>query len=232
MITKWPSVNLLAALALIPCLAFSADLGGDWVNMEPDDFWKIGALSEKIEVKAFNPDLLEAAIFHETNHVRAEHDRRFLEPSAKASDAARSHSRWMVEAQMLSHSGAMDDGKRSNPFTRLQAVGLSPTTAAENVAFTFHLDYEPGRTVYIRERGDRRIFSYKPGGTPLESRTYLEFARAVVQQLMDSPTHRDNILLPEITHAGIGVVLNEADDSMDRIFVTQNFFSLGGRGAR
>lgn len=201
--------------------------------MDADEFWQTAAAGEKIEVGKFNPGLLEAAIFHETNRVRGEHDRAPLSPSEEAAGAARTHSQWMVEAQLLSHAGAKDDGKRSNPLTRLQAVGLSPSTAAENVAFTFRLNYESGRTVYIRERGGRRIFSYEPGGEPLQERTYLEFARAVVQQFMDSPTHRKSLLDPGVTHAGMGVVLSEADDSMDRIFVTQKFFSNGPlRGGR
>ena len=78
----------------------------------------------------------------------------------------------MVEAQVLSHAGAKDEGKRSNPLTRLQAVDLSPSTAAENVSFTFRLNYESGRTVYIREHRGQRVFSCEPGGTPLEARTY------------------------------------------------------------
>lgn len=230
---NWCFGKSSAALALVPCMAFTAALGGEWSAMNAERFWQTAGAGEKIEVGEFNADLLEAAIFHETNRVRGEHNRDSLSPSTEAAGAARAHSQWMVEAQVLSHAGAKNGGKRSNPLTRLQAVGLSPSTAAENVAFTFRLNYVSGRTVYIREHGGRRIVSYEPGGEPLQERTYTEFARAVVQQLMDSPTHRKSLLDPGVTHAGMGVVLDEADDSMDRIFVTQKFFSHGpSRGAR
>lgn len=179
-----------------------------------------------IEVKSFDPMLLESMIFQETNRVRAEHSRPGLTSDADASKAARGHSLWMVHAQVLSHGQPENGGKsKSDPMTRLHDVGLRPMVVAENVAFNFRLNYESGRKVYLEKKGARWVFSYESGGAPLRGRTYAEFAVAVVAQLMDSPTHRANLLSAEVTHIGTGVAMLAREGGMDRIFVTQDFFT-------
>ncbi len=215
-------VSVLLLVLPIP----SADGAEAWEAMEPDAFGKLKKLQKPIERDSFDAELLEAAVFHETNRVRADHDLPALRADAAAASAARRHSKWMLYHGRLSHLGKeSDDGKRSSPMDRVQAVGISPSTVAENVAFSFRLEYESGRQVYVRQRGGRKVFSYKPDGRALPARTYGSFAKSVVQQLMNSPEHRENILLKDINHAGMGSALEKTGDGMDRIFVTQKFFT-------
>lgn len=59
--------------------------------------------------------------------------------------------------------------------------------------------------------------------------------RAVHDSLMHSPGHRVNMVSPEVTHVGIGVVFGPPEssraDAPRPVFVTQNFFKAPGAGA-
>jgi len=218
---RW--ILILAGLVITQNLANSKDA---WLKMEPVSFLKLEVLQEKLSIHKLDATLLDAAIFHETNRMRVTQQLEPLLPSQKAFEAAREHSRWMVKTGNLSHEGAEFDGRKSTPLARLKHHGISPAMAAENVAFGFILEYESGRPVYSKKSGSKMVFSYTADGPPLPARNYVEMARAIVTQFMESPEHRKNILLKGLTHSGMGVALLPDKDGMDRVYVTQKFFAL------
>ncbi|NVJ64757.1 MAG: DUF4214 domain-containing protein, partial [Flavobacteriaceae bacterium] len=112
--------------------------------------------------------------------------------------ATEDHSQWMSDANTFSHTGAGG----STPTARMLAAGLDLSgswTTAENIAAV----------------------------TVSGSGSYYDEVAQLHQNLMDSPGHRANILNPDVTWIGIGIVVGPLSFSggspRDAVLVTQNF---------
>jgi uncharacterized protein YkwD len=162
--------------------------------MTPEKF----AASEagKRDVDFANPDeaVLSAAIFHETNRRRAGEKLPPLRRGAAAERAAVMHAKDMAAGNYLSHENP-DDPKRREPVDRVRLAGLKPTFAAENIATTFAIRYESGRPFFASDgEPGQQTFRYERNGKPIPPHTYASLAAAVVEQWMNSPGHRKNML--------------------------------------
>jgi uncharacterized protein YkwD len=116
--------------------------------------------------------------------------------------AAQLHSRAMVEGRFFSHQNGRDAARRQ-PADRAKLAGIANPRIAENIATSFAMRYQAGRSVY--PRGGRGRFSYTPDGELIEAHSYLSLAEAVVTQWMQSPGHRANILSEKGLQLGCGV---------------------------
>ena len=108
---------------------------------------------------------------------------------------------------------------------RLMRQGLRPHATAENIAFNLLPDIAPGRLFYTRLVNGHPVYSYQPGGPPLRTHVYDDFARAMVAQWMRSPPHRAHILNPEYHFLGVGVALAHRRGHPDTIYGVQEFFT-------
>lgn len=182
---------------------------------------------QRIDMDSIDYQLLNAAIFFETNHQRALNGLPLLKHSPALEKAAVMHSTDMVEHSYFSHTSS-----RSGQETfeaRLSHVGIGRVNAAENIAIVFGVEYEAGKPVYTPEQNGG-YFSYEFKGGPIPNCTYLGFARQVLKQFMDSEHHRENILNPDFHYFGAGAVHFRDSDfhNMDEFKVTQLFAkSLG-----
>ncbi len=197
---------------------------GLYGDVTPADFAGRDDVRQAINPEHFDVELLSASIFHRTNAVRAEHELPTLAHNAKAALAAQQHSEAMAKGEYLSH-GTPKRKKNLTPFERLQNQGLQPQFSAENIAFNFLLQYQPGKPFFTREENGNTVFSYEPEGKPLQPHTYASFAQDIVQQWMDSPPHRENLLSAEPTQLGVGAALAHSPNGFDQIFSTQDFFA-------
>lgn len=90
--------------------------------------------NQSIEQTNFDSDLLEAAIFYETNRQRAKYGLSILQFDYNIYVCAHNHSVDMVEYNFFSHTSVVQ-GKTS--FSdRLTQVGYSNHVAAENIAYS------------------------------------------------------------------------------------------------
>lgn len=190
----------------------------------PAEFSQLAAAQKEINTDDFNEELLSAAIFHETNKRRAERDLASLKFDQKVRAASVLHAQYMAKEKQLSHD-TPNQAKNTTPFDRLVKQGLRPRFSAENVAFNHVLAYEAGKPFYTRKEQRRKIYSYKPGGDPLQPNTYLSFAEAILTQWMLSPTHLKNIVSKEPEFLGVGCALSKEEKGFDKIFADQDFFS-------
>ncbi len=197
------------------------DLSG---GITPRQFARRADVRQAIDPRRFDARLLSAAIFHRTNMVRSAHHLKTLTYNARVACAAQSHAEIMARRHYLSH-GTLREGKILAPYERLRNAGLRPHFSAENIAYKFLLHYQSGRPVFMREENGETVYSYERGGKPLERHTYIGFARDVVQQWMDSPRHRENLLSKEATQLGVGCALSAAQNGLHRIFCDQDFFA-------
>jgi uncharacterized protein YkwD len=190
----------------------------------PRQFAEREELQAPIEPRHFNAPLLSAAMFYRTNSVRSQHHLKPLIYNALVADAAQRHAERMARKEYLSHGASLKE-KILTPYERLRNAGLRPHFSAETIAFKFRLRYQSGKPVYAREENGETVYSYEPGGKPLQPYTYAEFARAVVQQWMDSPGHRKVLLSKEAAQLGVGCALSPSRNGIDRIFCDQDFFA-------
>lgn len=134
---------------------------------------------------------LERSILDEVNDVRRRNALAPLADDGRLASLARAHSDDMARRGYFEH--VSPDGQR--PADRLRAAGYDYSRVAENLYWT---------TRY-RSRSNR--------GTDWISAR--ELARETVASWMESPGHRRNLLLADVSHGGVGIALDG-----DRMLVT------------
>lgn len=133
--------------------------------------------------------------------INKEREARGLDPlqlEQNLNESAEDHSDWMGRTNKFSHTGA----KGSNAGERMEDAGFKfqgSSAWAENLAFV-SLDNKSG----------------------LESEV-----RQMHQNLMNSPSHKANILNPDLEYIGIGIVRGPYNGHSG-VFVTQNFAKTAG----
>ncbi len=199
------AVAVAAAVALISAVdatgtesAWNADR---YRSVDRATFVQLPEANERIDFDRIDYPLLHAAIFYLTN---AEREVRGLTPlthNTSLESAARVHSGDMRDRNFFSHTSPVS-GRRS-VRDRTDASGFSGSGVGENIARTFGITYEAGRSVFspIQNGG---YFSYTHRGDPIPPHTYLSAAETVVEQWMNSPGHRENILRSEYRYLGTG----------------------------
>ncbi len=190
----------------------------------PEAFASLEAATAPINPANIDYPLLAEAIFHETNLRRQENGRRALDHLIELDRAACVHAQDMVESNFFAHRNPNDPAKET-PLDRVENQDLKVGFVAENIAQTFALQYESGTPVYTRQEDGETVFSYEAGGEILPPHTYQSFAADLLDQWMDSPGHRKNILAEEPSHLGAGCELMEDDElGMPMLTCVQLFF--------
>lgn len=212
-------------------LAWAAADGTNVFQLSPKQFSKVPEAREEIQFDAVNAELLSAAVLHETNRRRAEKRLRPLKHHAKAVQAAKIQSQIMKERGSISHENPKVP-KYETLLKRVQAVGVNPGFAAENVATAFGLRYESGKGFFQREEGGKTIYSYTPKGPAIRPHTYVSFAEALVESWMNSPGHRANILHKEPDYLGVSCVYSKGESGMPIFYCTQVFLAPLRRAGR
>lgn len=199
---------------------FTADV----YAMPRDDFFALDAVNRPLEPDHIDPTLLRAAVFHETNRRRAEHDLPPLTFNAQLEQAAQEHAADMARHRYVEHENPRDPERRW-PMDRVRLTGYVPRSVSENVAKVFRVRYEPGRNYYRYERGGKTVFSYQPQGEPIPAHSYASFARFLLDEWMNSPGHRENILRQGSEQLGVGVEFDFRRNDLDEAYAAQVFGS-------
>jgi uncharacterized protein YkwD len=173
----------------------------------------------RIEPDSIDLELLEYAIFCQTN---AERQRLGLWPlrfEPRARVAARIHSEEMIQLSYFSHTSPVK--KNQTLGHRLRQVGLREGMSAENIAI---YPIEKRQEIFVEKRrvdlNLTRDF-WRNQGIYF---TYDEFAKTLVESWMNSPGHRRNILSRDYKFLGVGCAVGRLNNS-DVCYVTQNFSS-------
>jgi len=187
------------------------------------EFLEFAPATRRIDFDDIDHGLLAAAVFHETNRVRAEQRLPALAFRPELENAARLQAEAMARMETVSH--RHPDAELRELSDRLEHVGLQPAFAAENVAMSFGIEYEAGEQVFPRRENGERVFSSQPDGEPIPPHTYISYAEQLLQQWMNSPGHRENILRedPEELGSGHRHAVNEM--GMDIFYSVQVFFT-------
>lgn len=167
----------------------------------------IGGAGEVLSEPKFNQTEYKFEVHQQINEVREKRGLSQLHWDKKLSKIAEYHSNDMVERGYYAHTApsgeSMED--RYEEFGYDCSVPISGNryaTGAENI-----------NKIYW----DTKTYTY--GYIENESK----LAKETIEQWMDSPGHRKNILQPYWKNEGIGVAVNETSDGDTMVYVTQNF---------
>ena len=148
----------------------------------------------------------------------------YLNHSKSLEASSSGHSEDMARYDFFSHKSKVRSKRTLKE--RLQEVEIYNASSAENIAKTFSIRMISGKSFYTPSQNGG-YFSYDFKGNPIPNHTYLSFAMDLVDQWMNSPGHRENILNPEYIYLGCGTILYPAknSDEVSYIISTQNFSS-------
>src|SRR5687767_6450095 len=105
-------------------------------------FARLPEARELIDADGVNYDVLDAAVFHETNRRRQEKGLPALKHDVKARAAAKMQSQDMAKGSFVGHENP--NPKRKTMSDRAELAGLRSRVLAENVASSFGRRYKSG----------------------------------------------------------------------------------------
>lgn len=218
--------GLLAAAPKSPVPPAPAWQDADYPKYTPETFAAYPPAAETIDFLKVDYPLLNAAIFYETNRVRALNGLPPLNHCPALEVAAEMHAHDMVIGDFFSHDNP-DDPDRRTPALRLAQVGITSGRRTENIADTFGIRYQSGGLVVPPRTGQPYFLDYTTR-RPIPPHTYLSFAAAVVDEWLHSPGHRENILDGRVKYLGCGAYHYRRIHFhyMDCFKVTQEFASF------
>ncbi len=196
----------------------------DYSKHDYRSFEKLSAPRQRIPMDNIDHQLLNAAIFYETNRQRILHGLSTLRYSPLLERAAAGHCRDMVRHEFFLHESPVKG--RETLRDRVEQLGFDMRNRiiGENIGDVFGIEYESGTTVYPPDE-KKDYFSYEPGGKPIPRHTYRGLAKIAVSSWMGSPKHRANILDKRFTALGAGSAhyKDAGFNDIDRFKLTQNF---------
>ncbi len=187
-------------------------------------FSRLAIVNHQIDMTNIDYFLLHAAIFYETNRVRAQFGLPRFAHSYNLEMAAKSHSADMVDLNFFDHQSPISD--KRTVVDRLEKVGLANGYMAENIAYITGIRRDPDRPIFTPQQNNG-YFSHEFKGQPIPNHSYLSLAREVVRQWMASEGHRKNILNPVYRYLGCGAELYKDPSfyGIARFKITQYFSS-------
>lgn len=196
----------------------------DYARFNYRNYTRYAAFNKRIDFDNVDYPLLHAAILFETNRQRASQGLPPFQHAPALERSAANHSNDMARLNFFSHNSPVK-GRRSMA-DRMAEEGVTGGFRGENIASTFGIEYEAGKPVYNPQQNGG-YFSYSFKGEPIAAHTYSGMARAVVEQWMNSPGHRANILNTDFKYLGNGAAYYEKKSfyNMPHFMFTQNFGS-------
>jgi uncharacterized protein YkwD len=186
-----------------------------------DSFRFERAFNDTIDLKNIDLARLNATLFYLTNEIRRKHKLSVLEYEPLLERSASIHSVNMVNQNFFDHINPKSKKFRA-PEDRARFVGIINPFIAENIIESFVLQYKAGRKVYT---GGKGIFRNKPDEQPITVHTYLTLGETMLNDWMNSPPHRSNILSKNAIQLGCGTAffLKKDFNDMPSVLATQNF---------
>ena len=199
----------------------SEPIVNEYLALDEDDFFALVELGEPIVFEDPNLALIQAAIFHLTNHEREEAGRDPFDYRPDLEMAARLHAQAMSDHNFYSHRSPLSGMERVGD--RLAHVGVETNRWGENITQVFGIHYTGGGVYTPPQTGGH--FAYELDGNPIPPRTALQIAEDAVAGWMNSPGHRRNILNSRFQYLGVGTAhfyLRRFHD-MDSFYAVQKF---------
>jgi uncharacterized protein YkwD len=190
-----------------------------YYELNPEALLQNDFLNAIVKADSFDLELLEWAIFNETNIQRMQLGRPPLKYDARLQTGARLHSIEMVELSYFDHVSPVE--KNATVTRRLRNSGIKYGIGGENIAI--HPVRKKQEIVFrLAGSGEPDEYFWRNKGSDY---TYGNFAYDLVQRWLKSRPHRNNILSRGYGFLGIGAAFTHYEDN-DVFFVTQSFATV------
>jgi len=216
---------------VLPCLILGQTGASDIpLSKSPDDWYRVPAsgwasrveLSRPVEGAELDPELLAAAVFYASNEQRVQAGLLRLWDNPRARAAAALQASLLASLGQVQHTNPLPG--EASPHNRLRASGLAALRVAENLARTPILVVPESGSYSVDETTGRRVVTNPRSGEALPYRTYGEVAAAIVQQWMESPRHRANLLSRQVSGMGCAVRFARLATGMEVVYAVQILF--------
>ncbi len=164
---------------------------------------------------SFDATTLESLVFEYINAERHRHRMPPFNPDRSLWQAARAHSGDMAARNYFSHDAPRGLMRKTGFGDRLRSHGVVARQMAENIAM---LPLVNSRT--MMKRSDQ--FGRQTTDVREARLSYERLAAWAVQQWMESPGHRKNILNPSLRMMGVGVAVGKRGQE-EYVYLTQEF---------
>ncbi len=181
--------------------------------------------NEKVNELHFDSLLLDALIFSLTNEERLSHNMSELNFYNSLYSSANLHSFLIIKHDFFNHINKKNK-KWKTPSDRVFYFDDSYFTLAENILENNILAHQGDVLKYRIDYLEDSSIVYKDlNGQCIENLSYIDLAKRLVSQWMNSPPHRANILNDSFTHFACACSIN-IDRQPILIRCTQNFGGL------
>jgi uncharacterized protein YkwD len=170
-----------------------------------------------ISVQDFNSNLMQRLLFELTNEERRKAGLPEFGSLPPLFASATAHSSDMASRDFFSHRGG-HLFSHTSVSDRVHSAGLSTSAVAENIAMYPVF-------AQILTRYSTSIAGVKTQSVESSHYSYEEMAARVMQEWMQSPGHRRNILDPTLNYLGTGCAVG-MHDSFPYVYCTQDFARL------
>lgn len=166
-----------------------------------DSFEELDIAHDTILPYFIDHSLLNAAVFFVTNKIRNEYGYKAFRFDPTLRNMAAFHAGQMAEHKFVGHVNYFHLGYATLDARSMKFIA---NAAGENVANMFLYQYHPNTRYQANEvkNGYEYITS---GGNKISRHTYLSFAYMLVENWMNSPSHRANILDTDYEYLGCGL---------------------------
>lgn len=179
-------------------------------------------LNQSLTQQDFSPPILAQYICEETNRARKKNNKKALPFRNVLFKGARLHSLRMKDLGFFEHENP-HEGHFRTPNDRVTASGGFGANVAENIAYLSILNTENKNANVFVIDSEQALFSLSQGGEPIPHHTYETFAQRVVQEWLDSPGHRVNLLHDDAVELGCGVSFEHKKNQIPMIYAGQLF---------
>ena len=201
---------------------FAKNSNNYYFDYKINTFLALSNLQHKISKALVDTDLLNAAVFWFTNVERRKYNLKQFQFHERLWQSATLHSEQMKGHDFFSHDNAFDARYRTLT-DRIDSIknnsGQDFICCGENIADYPIINADKRFRVENRD-GESHYFS--TFGREMLPYSYYEYAKIVVEDWMNSPGHRKNILNPDYEYLGCGCAKYEKQ-GMLYFKLTQNF---------
>ena len=177
------------------------------------------AFAQRIDPERFDDALMRSALFYASGQARVRHGASRPARARPLEAMAQDYAERMRDKGFVAHEDPYDPGRRT-PKDRAVRVGILNPMISENLATNATIEYVSGQRVYYK--GVPGKFSATPEGPLLPPHTYASLAKRLVQQWLNSPGHRKNLLHPQVVELGCGVAF-QWENTFPIVYAVQNF---------
>jgi len=198
--------------------------GKYYTNRSTTDFLSDSRLIMTVNPDSFDIDLINAALFHLSNLERIKKGEKPLDHFLDLEKSALLHSEEMSKHHFFSHSNTKNK-KYKTPAVRIYLYNDNYRTVGENIVANNLIEYEGETLEYWRIQKDGEAIYVDENDSALKYTSYLNLAKRLTKQWMNSAPHKKNILSDEFTLLGCGCSLEDGEP-FTKIKCTQNFGAL------